>query len=316
MRKGFFCLLLLVVFACGEKKTDFSGNTPITINEFNKVFKAVTLPISINDTSIKKMSDTLVIGRKALLQFVPDSIVESISSEKNNKSILHPLMKIEKETEYYLLLNVKETNKEKIAVLVFSKKNKFLDFKVITEFLNENKGSRHYGKNLFINKEPTFLVEENKMSDDNILVYEKNGWAFTENNFRLIYFDSNKKPENKSIVNPIDTLPTLNVHSGDYVRDKKNFLSLRDFPNQPNKYQFFLHFEKKEGTCVGELKGLLNFTKNTATYNEKGDPCIIHFTLSGNIAKIKEEGNCGNHRDMTCYFNDEYDKKRRPKNKK
>ena len=39
--------------------------------------------------------------------------------------------------------------------------------------------------------------EENKMDEENVLIYEKNGWAFTENHFRLIYFDSNKKPENK-----------------------------------------------------------------------------------------------------------------------
>jgi hypothetical protein len=316
MRKGFFSLAILLVFACGEKKTDLTGNTPITINDFNKIFKAADLPLSISDTNLKNIADTLVIGRKALSQFVPDSIVEDIIAEKNTKAILHPLCKIEKETEYYLLLNVHEANKDQIAVVVFSKKNQYLDYKVITEFLNTDRGSRHYGKTVAINKEPTFLVEENKMSEDNTLVYEKNGWAYTDNAFKLIYFDSNKKPDNKVIINPIDTLPTRNVHSGDYARDKKNFLSLRDFNNQPNKYQFFLHFEKKEGTCIGELKGLLNFNKNTATFNEKGDPCIIHFTMTGNIVKIKEEGNCGNHRDMTCYFNDEYDKKRKPKSKK
>jgi len=110
-------------------------------------------------------------------------------------------------------------------------------------------------------------------------------------------------------------LPTLNTFSGDYARDKKNFIALRDFGN-PNKYQFFLHFEKKAGTCVGELKGLLNFNKNQATYSEKGDPCTIQFTITGNVIKIKEDGNCGNHRNMTCYFNDSYDKKRKPKAKK
>ena len=127
--------------------------------------------------------------------------------------------------------------------------------------------------------------------------------------------DANIKPEQKAILNPIDTLPTLNSLSGDYARDKKNFISLRDFGNA-NKYQFFLHFEKKEGTCVGELKGLLNFNKNQATYSEKGDPCTILFTITGNVIKIKEDGNCGNHRNMTCYFNDSYDKKRKTKSKK
>ena len=316
MRNWLWLAVLCCVMACSEKKTDFSGNTPLKINDFNKIFKTVELPISISDSNLSKLRDTIEIGAKALGQFVPDSVVENIIPAKDQKAILYPLLKIEKEAEYYLMLNVHRPTKDEIAVVVFSKKNVYLDYKIITSFLVEHKGSRHYGKFVSINKEPTFLVEENKMDEENVLVYEKNGWAFTENHFRLIYFDSNKKPESKTIINPLDTLATNYVYSGDYARDAKNFISLRDFTGVANKYQFFMHFEKKEGTCVGELKGLLNFNKNQATYTEKGDPCIIHFTISGQIIKIKEDGNCGNHRNMTCYFNDSYDKKRKPKKKK
>ena len=316
MRNWYWLAALCFVIACSEEKTDLSGNTPLKINDFNKVFKTVTLPINISDTNLAKVRDTIKIGAKALAQFVPDSVVEKIIPEKDQKAILYPLLKIEKETEYYLMLNVHHPKKEEIVVVVFSKKNAYLDYKIITQFLVEQKGSRNYGKSVSINREPTFLVEENKMDEENVLIYEKNGWAFTENHFRLIYFDSNKKPESKTIINPIDTLSINNTYSGDYARDAKNFISLRDFTGVANKYQFFMHFEKKEGTCIGELKGLLSFNKNQATYTEKGDPCIIHFTINGQIIKIKEDGNCGNHRNMTCYFNDSYDKKRKPKKKK
>ena len=316
MRNWYWLAALCFVIACSEEKTDLSGNTPLKINDFNKVFKTVTLPINISDTNLAKVRDTIKIGAKALAQFVPVSVVEKIIPEKDQKAILYPLLKIEKETEYYLMLNVHHPKKEEIVVVVFSKKNAYLDYKIITQFLVEQKGSRNYGKSVSINREPTFLVEENKMDEENVLIYEKNGWAFTENHFRLIYFDSNKKPESKTIINPIDTLSTNNTYSGDYARDAKNFISLRDFTGVANKYQFFMHFEKKEGTCIGELKGLLSFNKNQATYTEKGDPCIIHFTINGKIIKIKEDGNCGNHRNMTCYFNDSYDKKRKPKKKK
>ena len=316
MRKWYFACLIGLTLACSEKKTDLTGNTPLKINDFNKIFKATTLPITLSDTNLKTIADTQVIGRKALAQFVPDSVIEKIIATKDTKAVIYPLLKIEKENEYYLMFNVHHSNRDQISVVVFSKKNKYLDFKVITDFLNENKGSKLYGKTVSINKEPTFLVAENKMSNENILVYQKSGWAYSDSNFKLIYFDSNKKPEHKTITNPIDTLLTNNIHSGDYARDNKNFLSLRDFNGSPNKYQFFLHFEKKDGTCTGELKGLLNFIKNQASFNEKGDPCIIHFTIQGNLIVIKEDGNCGNHRNMTCYFNDKYDKKRKPKKKK
>jgi hypothetical protein len=191
-----------------------------------------------------------------------------------------------------------------------------LDCKVITDFLLSNKGSHKYGKSININKEPTFVVEENKLDEQNVLIYEKTGYAFTDNQFKMIYFDSNKKLESKNIINPIDTLPINNEWSGDYKRDNKNFISIRDFNSVPNKYQFFLHFEKREGTCSGELKGILNFSKNTATFSEKGDPCIIHFSIDNNIISIKEDGNCGNHRDMNCFFNDKFERKKRPKKKK
>jgi hypothetical protein len=315
MRHLSYLLILLAFIGCSETKTDLSGNTPLKINDFNKAFKNVELPLRINDTNLVHLTDTFEIGKKALKQFLPDSVVEAIIPTEAKTAKLFPIGKIEKENEYYLLLNNKETKKQAVSVITFSKKNVFLGYKVLTAFDLTHKGSQFYGKTLLINKEPTFLIEENKLDPEQGLTNEKKGWAYTEQGFRLIYYDANIKPEQKAIINPIDTLPTLNSYSGDYARDKKNFISLRDFGNA-NKYQFFLHFEKKEGTCVGELKGILNFNKNQATFSEKGDPCTIQFTINGNIIKIKEDGNCGNHRNMTCYFNDSYDKKRKPKTKK
>ena len=315
MRHLSYLLILLALIGCSETKTDLSGNTPLKINDFNKAFKTIALPLRINDTNLASITDTIEIGKKALSQFLPDTVVNAIVPNDVKNGLLYPIEKIEKETEYYLLLNHKTTNKQVVSVITFSKKNIFLGFKVLTAFDIVHQGSQLYGKNLLINKEPTFLVEENKLDPEQGFTYEKKGWAYTEQGFRLIYFDANIKPEQKAILNPIDTLPTSNSFSGDYARDKKNFISLRDFGN-PNKYQFFLHSAKKSGTCVGELKGLLNFNKNQATYSEKGDPCTIQFTIIGNVIKIKEDGNCGNHRNMTCYFNDSYDKKRKPKAKK
>lgn len=315
MRHLSYLLILLAFIGCAETKTDLSGNTPLKINDFNKAFKDINLPLRINDTNLVTHSDTIEIGKKALAQFLPDSVVEAIVPNALKKATLYPVGKIEKETEYYLVLNHKEAKKQTVSVITFSKKNVFLGYKVLTSFETTHQGSQFYGKTLLINKEPTFLIEENKLDPEQGLTNEKKGWAYTEQGFRLIYSDASIKPEQKAILNPIDTLPTNNTLSGDYARDKKNFISLRDFGN-PNKYQFFMHFEKKEGTCVGELKGVLNFTKNQATYTEKGDPCTIQFTITGNIIKIKEDGNCGNHRNMTCYFNDSYDKKRKQKAKK
>ena len=96
MRKGTFIFCLVLLFSCGEKKTDLTGNTPLKINDFNKAFKLAALPVTITDTNLAKYTDTVQIGRKALVQFIPDSIVEQIIASKDKKAILHPILKIEK----------------------------------------------------------------------------------------------------------------------------------------------------------------------------------------------------------------------------
>ena len=316
MRNLFLIAIVCFIASCGEEAPDLSGNTPIKVNNFNKLFKTATLPTTITDTSFKHTKDTIKIERKALAQFVPDTVIDQFIDPKNKQnSVIHPLMKIEEEAAYYLLLNIKYPKQLDIVALVFDKKNKFLDYKILTEFNEENNHSNKYEKVLNINREPSFLVEENYITNQGIATYEKKGWAFSEGSFRLIYFDSNKKPENEVIINPIDTIKSNNNFSGNYGADPKNFIALRD-NGGPNKYQFFVHFEKNDGACKGELKGVLQFNGNTATYTEKGDACIVHFSIKDNNIIIKEDGNCGNHRGMTCYFNDNYDRIRKIKKKK
>ena len=103
MRRCCLIGLVCLMMACSEEKPDLTGNTPIKINDFNKIFKTAVLPLTISDTNVKRITDTLVIGRKALVQFVPDSIVEFMVSKKDKKAVLHPIFKIEKEQEYYLM---------------------------------------------------------------------------------------------------------------------------------------------------------------------------------------------------------------------
>ncbi|MEK0423894.1 MAG: hypothetical protein RLZ95_1804 [Bacteroidota bacterium] len=312
MRKLLLIGLICFVYACGDKPTDLSGDAPIKINDLVKVFNDAKLPVNLSDTSITKYKDSIEIGRKALSQIVPDTTLEKIIASKNKKATIHPLFKIEKETEYYLLIKIKQSKKEEIGILVFNKENKFLDYKSIIEF-NKDKGSNNE-KSLYINNEPSFLLEENKYNKNNVLVNEKKAWAFSEGVFKLIYFDNVIKLENKNIINPIDTLPSNNVFSGDFESNSKNFITIRD-NGASDKYQFFLHTEKTEG-CVGELKGMLQFKNNVANFSEKGDACHIQFTIQGNNISIKEDGNCGNHRGLNCSFDENFNRKKRIKRKK
>jgi hypothetical protein len=93
-------------------------------------------------------------------------------------------------------------------------------------------------------------------------------------------------------------------------------VAIRDGKDEKT-YLFFVHFEKKEGTCIGELKGELKM-KNAkeGLYNIGGDPCIIDFTFRDRTVSLKEQGSCGNRRGINCFFNDAFTRKKQPKTKR
>ena len=306
-------IMLMVLTGCSEKKPDLSGNVAVKSKDFVAAFPKISPPLLIADTNITKVTDTITIGYKVLQQFFPDSSLKEIVVNDTNMTI-HPVGKIEKEKETYLLVNF--TNRAKVkrlAVFVTDKKNKFLASKELLSTDIEDE----YTHAVSINREPTFLISREKMGKGNMEQYTRTGWIYSSAGFFMVVInDSNEDPKKLTIINPLDTLSQKNKYSGDYIQDKKNFISLRD-SKKPNTYLFFIHFEKNEGTCTGELKGEMKMKEaGTAQYTGKGDPCIIDFTFTGNEIKLKEQGTCGNHRGIKCFFDDRFVKKRILRSKK
>lgn len=317
MKNSILLLLLITVFSCKEKKPDLSGNTNLKAEEFFNVFKLIKLPTTIADTSMLRLADTVKIGYKALLQFVPDSALKQVIPDAK-KTTIHPFGRIqnekEKDAEIYLLANVTSKGKTSLYVFVFNKTHKYLNKKEVLK----DKHDDNYSHTVSINREPTF-VEGKERTEGDQLKYTRIGWAFIEstNHFMVVINDGNENTvKNEKIINPIDTLPRKNQLSGDYQQDKKNFISIRDGKNA-NTYEFFIHFEKNEGSCTGELKGEMKIiSAKHGQYKANGDACVIDFTFNGNEISFKEQGICGNHRGIKCQFNDSYIKKREPKKKK
>lgn len=305
-------LLLLLVVSCKEKKPDLSGEVPVKLSDFIAAFPTITPPFHAADTNVQKLGDTIIIGTKAFLQFFPDSTLTALFSAKT-KPIIHPVGKIEKDKENYYLLKFNTKKTTKLAVFVTDKKDKFLASKEILTTDSEDE----YIHSVSINREPTFLMSKEKMGKDNTMQFSRSGWVYTnEGYFMVIINDSNEDPKKTSVINPIDTLQRKNKLSGDYVQDKKNYVSVRD-TKKPNVYAFFIHFEKNEGGCKGELKGELKMKDATkGQFTQNGDPCVIDFRFEDNEIYVKETGSCGNHRGMKCFFNDSYTKKKEPKTSK
>ena len=313
MKKWWVLPLLLILISCGDKKIDFSGNVPVKKADFIAAFPKIIPPFSVADTNIIKLADSLTIGYKVLLQFFPDSSLTQMIGN-NKKQIIHPVGIIEKEKENYFLINFTNTKKiTKLGVFVTDKKNKFLASKQLLS----NEMVSDYTHTVSINREPTFLLSKEKMGKENTILFSRTGWVYNSMGiFMVVVNDSNEEMAKASIINPIDTLLRKNKYSGEYDQDKKNFISIRDSKKQGH-YLFFIHFEKNDGSCIGELKGEMRMKNSTsAQYTGNGDPCIIDFQFLGNEIAVKEQGSCGNHRGIKCFFNDTYLKKKEPRRKK
>jgi hypothetical protein len=309
MAKWVGLFLWVMVCSCGEKKSSLSGDAPIDAKDFVQAFPDIKLPTTISDSSLKRIGDTTSISRAVLTQFVPDSVLQAIAIDKN--ATIKPVAKINAEDETYLLAKFLQNKKATLAVFVFNEKTKFLNAKELVH----NGYNDGYVHSVNINREPTFTIAREKVTKDNQLFYTRTGYAYNKDaGFMVVVNDTNEDMQRKdSIINPIDTFARKNPFSGDYIKDKKNFISIRD-GRDANTYRFFVHFEKDGGTCKGELKGELSIkAENTGQYTANGDPCVINFKFISSQVQVKEEGSCGNHRDIKCFFNDSYNKKRAPK---
>lgn len=312
MKRWLPVCLLIICFACKDKKIDLSGEVPLKAEDFITVFPKINSSFLIADSNLIRKADTTIIGYKALAQFIPDSVLKTYVG-KDKKTVIRPVGIIEKENENYLLLNFTKQKKTTGVVFVTDKKLSYLASK---ELITNQKTDNYY-RFVSINKEPTFMINREKMATDNTVKFTRAGWVYnTEGFFMLVINDSNEDPEKTAVINPIDTLPRKNKLSGDYVKNDKNYIAIRD-GKDVNTYLFFIHFEKDKGACVGELKGELKLKNaTTAKYLQNGDPCVIDFTFSGNYVNVKEQGSCGNHRGIKCFFDDAYRKKKEPKPKK
>jgi hypothetical protein len=304
---------VIFFICCQQQKKDFSGAKPINSNDFFAAFSPINLPLTIADTNINSFSDTTSIGLKAMEQFIPDSSV--IPYSFNKKAVVHPVGSIQKAKEKYLLANFTIKNNTHLVVYVFNEKNQFLAAKELVTMKN-NDGYFH---NVYINKEPTFLISREKYGSDKKLMYTRNGWVYNNGNtFMIAMSDGNENTvKNNSIINPIDTLPQKNKFSGNYVKNNKNFIAIRDGKTS-KLYHFFIHFENNDN-CTGELKGTLKMiSEEKGIYKEIGEPCGIEFIFKNNEITFKENGKCGNKRGIQCYFDDTYplQKKHKPAKKK
>lgn len=305
----FFSALLLA--ACKSKKISLSGDEPVEVTDFIDFFPDSPLPFVVADSNLlKKEKDSLLISYKVFTQFVPDSVLQKIFG-KNAKPKIYPIGKA-KGDETYLFAKALSADKRTALAICFDKKNQFIAAMSLLS-LDQSAATQQTGS--MDSRYTLTKTVARKNVDGNISegkdVYVLNSGA---KSFMLIMTDAldDKVTE---LTNPIDTFSRKQKYTADYGTGKMNLFSFRD-GRKSDKLSFFIHFEKNNGECSGELKGEAIIKSATiAEYREAGDPCIIRFSFSSSSVTVKELEGCGSRRGLRCSFDGTYPRKKTVKAK-
>ena len=309
-----FVLLLVFAFACTNKKKEKPvEESKFSYQAFADSFKTVEPPYGLSDTSFLNNDDTTTLKNADFLNFIPDSIKQKIvGTTKNVKYVPLAKIKIPKAESYFIIKAVAGSKKGALLV-VFNKKDSIaasLPFLVpdgdpLTSQVSTIDKSYSISRNI-LRKTKEDVITEGK----DVFAYNDAAKAFT-----LVMTDQLEEG-NVELINPIDTFPRQHKYAGDYVKNKKNIVSIRSTKN-PAEFLFFIHFENEDQDCSGELKGSALMTSSTtAVFRQGGTPCVLEFHFTPSSVTLKEVEGCGSFRDIKCVFDGSFPKKKEAKPKK
>jgi hypothetical protein len=303
-------LFIAAALSCNDNKKTATSETGQS-QDIVSAYKELKLPFSVTDSTLQDVADSSTISYPFFTQFVPDTIFNNPFG-KDRKLTIQPVGKIQvKNKETYLTTLVRSKTNSAVYLSVFNNKKFTVSMPLI---IGKDDGAADAAS---IDKKLSIVInrEWKEKKED---LYIRTIYAYNNiGQFTTILTETNEERNNaeKVLINPLDTFQKRNKYSGEYMNGKKKFLSIRD-GKAPNEYLFFVHFENlnEEEPCGGELKGTFTMvSENAGVYSQKGDPCGIDLSFKGSQVKVKENGSCGNHRGIKCFFNDTYTKKKEPK---
>jgi len=314
IKRVWLIVLTISVFAgCKHKKVSLTGDEPVSVSDFIQAFGPLTLPYRITDSLVnKKDKDSLLISHKVFNQFIPDSIF----SKAFGKGVIPKIYSLGKiaidKKENYLLAKAVQDKRKVAYLLTFNKNDAFTGAMVLLA-PDQSPSTRQIS---FIEKNYTITKSVQRRNSDGSTSEGKDAYVFNSESktFMLIMTDAlDDKPA--EVINPIDTISRKNKFSGDYVKSKTDYVSVRD-TRKPGRILFFIHSEKNNGECIAELKGEASLTSpNLAVYRAGGDPCVLQLSFTSTSVSLKEVEGCGSHRGLRCLFEGSYPKKKEAKPK-
>ena len=309
-----FTAIVMLLIACKDKKKVSLNeeNDEVSTSEFIESFPDIELPFQLYDSVlVKKPADSLLIAAKLFTRFFPDSIFSKDFGKAT--PVLYAIGKVsEKNHETYLFVREAHGTKRACVMICLDKENNYLNAMTLVRSGFDNTPSS-YG---MLDKKFQITTFKERRMPTGETNYKRNIYIYNSgaNDFTLILTEPNEDII-ENIINPIDTLPSTNKMAGDYRKDKQNFISFRDGKND-KELQFFVHFEREKDNCKGELKGVVRMADaKTARYKEAGNPCTLEFNFNANNVQMKEIEGCGSYRDIKCFFEGTFPKKKEVKPK-
>jgi hypothetical protein len=309
---GLLIVSLVVLAGCNDKKKpSLSGEDPVEINDFIDFFPARKVPYQFGDTTLnRKENDSTVISAKVFTQFIPDSLIIRIFG-KGAKVKIYPLGRLKtSESDNFLFVKMVAGEKRMAFVFAFDKKNQLKDGLQLLRYGQYTNALQilNVDKSYTITKTITRRNADGTISDGKD-VY---GLDKETGKFMLIMTDP-LDDRVTEIINPIADGMKKHKLAADYSSSKLNLVSIRD-GRKPDRLSFFVHIDKNDGACTGELKGEAIIKSATvAEYREGGDPCVLRFTFSASSVALKELEGCGSHRGLRCSFDGSFARKKEPK---
>ena len=315
----YLAFLMIIGYLCSgcgnKKKPSLSGTDKVEVSDFIESFELIKPPYEVRDTSLnRKVSDSLLISNIVFNQFVPDSVLSMVVG-KNAKPKIYLGKRVEIETETYLFPKIIAGNKKAVIVLCFDSENKLKAWLPLL-VPDANPATTQVSG---LDKKNTFYRNISLKKPDGSTAEGREAYSYYQETgqFNLIAEDP-LDDRVTEVINPIDTLQKKIKFSADYLKDKMNLVSIRDH-TETGKLNFFIHIERNNGECTGELKGTANFTSaSVAVYRQRGDACSLQFNFSSSSVTVKEVDACGAHRQLKCSFDGSFPRKKeaKPKTKK
>jgi hypothetical protein len=298
-------------FSCKGKKVSLAGNDDGEMNaqEFVEFFQPLKLPYTVTDTILRrKEAESAVINYKLFTRLIPDTLLTRYFG-KEAKPRLYAIGRIKNPgEETYLFVKGVTKDRRSLFVICFDRKDRFSAARSAIYSDNTPGVSGQAGMDVKF----TLSVTHQRKGPDGLLYHTTDDYVYNDAGiFNLILTESNEsRPRIPPVYNPIDTLPHKRKYSGDYSQDKRNIISVRD-GRDPSRCWVFIHFEKDNGECKGELKGEAKFiSPGIARYRSNSGPCAIEFTFDASGVLMKEQGGCGMHRDIKCFFEGYFERRR------